>query len=137
MAWDLRSSTAWSASSAAWWRQTTAPMAVPASAFVYPRSPRRKQHEFAHDVVLANRFEPAALVLAVEKALAERSLRQELATLRLSRVENENIVARSESMRAVMGVVEQIAPTAVSVLITGPSGVGKEVVARAIHARSE
>jgi DNA-binding NtrC family response regulator len=86
---------------------------------------------------LSKPFEPAALVLAVEKALAERMLRQELASLRVALIENETIVARSESMRAVMGVVEQIAPTSVSVLITGPSGVGKEVVARAVHARSD
>ena len=45
----------------------------------------------------------------------------------------ENIVGRSAAMREVMNLVRRVAPTASTVLITGESGAGKEVVARAIH----
>lgn len=47
------------------------------------------------------------------------------------------IVGRSAALRRVLNQVEMVAPTGASVLITGESGVGKELVARAIHERSE
>jgi DNA-binding NtrC family response regulator len=43
------------------------------------------------------------------------------------------LVGRSPRMRRVFGVLERIAPTALSVLILGETGTGKEVVAKAIH----
>jgi DNA-binding NtrC family response regulator len=46
------------------------------------------------------------------------------------------VVARSRAMAHVMTLVERIAPSSASVLITGEHGSGKEVIARAIHARS-
>jgi DNA-binding NtrC family response regulator len=46
------------------------------------------------------------------------------------------VLAESPAMREVMARVEQVAPTTVPVLIRGESGVGKELVARAIHERS-
>jgi transcriptional regulator with PAS, ATPase and Fis domain len=46
-------------------------------------------------------------------------------------------VAQSAGMRQALETVEIVAPTTASVLITGETGVGKEVVARAIHAMSE
>src|SRR5262245_5915743 len=47
------------------------------------------------------------------------------------------IVAKSRAMQAVMSLVERVAPSAASVLVTGEHGTGKEVVARAIHAASD
>lgn len=47
------------------------------------------------------------------------------------------IVAQSPGMRQALETVEIVAPTTASVLITGETGVGKEVIARAIHAMSE
>ena len=49
----------------------------------------------------------------------------------------DNLVGRSAAMREVMKLVRRVAPTPSTVLITGESGVGKEVVARAIHHFSE
>jgi DNA-binding NtrC family response regulator len=49
----------------------------------------------------------------------------------------ENLVGRSAAMREVMNLVRRVAPTPSTVLITGESGVGKEVVARAVHHFSE
>lgn len=45
-------------------------------------------------------------------------------------------VGRSMAMREMMGLIEKVAPTPATVLITGESGVGKEVVARTIHCSS-
>jgi len=45
----------------------------------------------------------------------------------------ESLIGRSAAMREVMRLVRRVAPTNSTVLITGESGVGKEVVARAIH----
>jgi DNA-binding NtrC family response regulator len=47
------------------------------------------------------------------------------------------IVARSRAMQQVMSLVERVAPSSASILITGEHGTGKEVLARAIHASSE
>ncbi|MGH2897910.1 MAG: sigma-54-dependent transcriptional regulator, partial [Solirubrobacteraceae bacterium] len=47
------------------------------------------------------------------------------------------IIARSRAMQQVMSLVERVAPSSASILITGEHGTGKEVLARAIHASSE
>jgi len=49
----------------------------------------------------------------------------------------DNLVGQSSAMREVMGLIKRVAPMPSTVLITGESGVGKEVVARAIHHFSE
>ena len=48
----------------------------------------------------------------------------------------ELALGRSEAMRCLFGVLERIAPTAASVLLTGETGTGKDVLARSIHLRS-
>jgi len=48
----------------------------------------------------------------------------------------ENIIGRSAGMLHVFGLVEQVAPSQASILITGESGTGKELIAQAIHQRS-
>ncbi len=49
----------------------------------------------------------------------------------------DNIVSRSSAMEAVMDRVRKVGPTPTTVLITGDSGVGKEIIARAVHHCSE
>jgi formate hydrogenlyase transcriptional activator len=48
----------------------------------------------------------------------------------------EEIVGSSDALNCVLGKVEKVAPTNATVLITGESGTGKDLVARAIHKRS-
>jgi len=49
---------------------------------------------------------------------------------------DERIIGSSEPMRELWGMIQQVAPTEATVLITGESGTGKELVASALHARS-
>ena len=79
-----------------------------------------------------------ALALSVDRASRHRAITDELKRLR-RRVDHQelpNIVGNSDSIRHMADVVERIAETDTSVLITGESGTGKELVARAIHERS-
>lgn len=73
------------------------------------------------------------------KALEKQSLARDNAQLRRSIDEKfgfEAIIGSSEPMRALFTSIRQIAPTSVTVLITGPSGTGKELIAQAIHRNS-
>lgn len=84
-------------------------------------------------------FEIEELLLVIDKALGERSLRERIDRLQRE-VENRftfgSIIGRSDAMREVLALVERVASSAASVLITGESGTGKELVARAIHYNS-
>lgn len=77
-----------------------------------------------------------ALVLALERALAHRSLREEVKRLRQMVVDTsrfEEVLGESAAMRRVHELLGRIADTDTSVLITGESGTGKEIVAKALH----
>ena len=79
------------------------------------------------------------LVLVIDRALERLRLRDEAAELRTrlkSRLSFDNIIGSSPAMQEVFDVIEQVAPTRASVLITGESGTGKELVAQAIHENS-
>jgi DNA-binding NtrC family response regulator len=93
----------------------------------------------ASDYVLKP-FSLAELVLVIRKELASHQLRQENRDLREAlgrRYEYKNIIAKSDKMQAVLALVERVAPTNSTVLIGGESGVGKDLVARAIHEHSQ
>src|SRR5271169_6722070 len=80
------------------------------------------------------------LVLIIRKELDSHRLREENRDLREAlgrRYEYKNIVARSDKMQAVLAMVERVAPTNSTVLIGGESGVGKDLIARAIHEHSQ
>lgn len=73
------------------------------------------------------------------RAVETRRLRTENTVLHRelnARYAARTLVAASASMREVLRKIEAVAPTTVTVLITGESGVGKELVARALHADS-
>jgi two-component system, NtrC family, response regulator PilR len=80
------------------------------------------------------------LRLRVGRELERKRLQQENVLLKRALGKTNqfsNIIGASSSMLAVFQLVETIAPTSSTVLITGESGTGKELVARAIHSNSE
>ncbi len=79
-----------------------------------------------------------ALDVAIKNAIEKTRLVSELSELRqqLTDDEHQTVWGNSEKMRAIATVFEQVADSDVTVLIRGESGVGKELVARAIHHRS-
>ena len=90
----------------------------------------------AYDYVLKP-FKLEELRLVVEKALEHRALVAENRVLRHRvgdrRRDAEQILGTSGAIQEVRQLVEKVAPTRTTVLVTGESGTGKEVVARAIH----
>jgi len=83
-------------------------------------------------------FKAEEVVLTLRKAEERESLRRENRALRLEiRKENlfEDILAKSPPMQLVFKTISKIADYKTTALITGESGVGKELVARAIHSR--
>ncbi len=77
--------------------------------------------------------------LIVKKELDVHRLREENRSLREAlgrRYELKNIVAKSRAMQEVLATVERVAPTNSTVLLGGESGVGKDLIARAIHHHS-
>ena len=81
-------------------------------------------------------FNKLTVVKIVKNAFDKRSLVLENKSLH-DRIKNiqgtDNVVGKSAAMRKVMELAAQVAPSTATVLITGESGVGKEVVANAIH----
>jgi two-component system nitrogen regulation response regulator NtrX len=72
----------------------------------------------------------------VQRALEAALLKRENAELRLRAGPVNELVGESASIVSLRAAVERVAPTGSRILITGPSGSGKEVVARLIHQRS-
>jgi len=75
----------------------------------------------------------------IRKELDVRDLREENRTLREAlgeRYAHPNMVARSAKMQEVLAIVERVAPTNSTLLLGGESGVGKDLIARAIHEKS-
>ncbi len=89
---------------------------------------------------LTKPFDHRELLLQIERALETRKLSTEIQRLKgllEEKYNNDNIVAKSEKMQKVLGLVSHIARTDSTVCVTGESGTGKELVARAIHDGSE
>ena len=98
----------------------------------------RAMREGAEDY-LTKPLQIEELVLSLERALERRGLVRETKELRRrlgEKLRFDNIIGSSPSMQEVFRVVEQVAPTRASVLITGESGTGKELIAQAIHENS-
>jgi DNA-binding NtrC family response regulator len=92
----------------------------------------------ASDYVLKP-FSMAEMKLVIRKELDVQKVREENRSLREAlgkRYQYQNIVARSAKMQEVLALVERVAPTNSTVLLGGESGVGKDLIARAIHQNS-
>ncbi|MBI5266977.1 MAG: sigma-54-dependent Fis family transcriptional regulator [candidate division Zixibacteria bacterium] len=84
-------------------------------------------------------FSPAQMTQKVQRALEHRRMQQEITELRQHVAMNygfDNVVGISKVMDQLKETAKRIAPTDITVLITGPSGTGKELFARAIHHHS-
>jgi DNA-binding NtrC family response regulator len=92
----------------------------------------------ASDYVLKP-FSLTEMRIVIHKELDVRDLREENRSLREAlgkRFSHPNVVARSPKMQEVLATVERVAPTNATVLLGGESGVGKDLIARAIHEKS-
>lgn len=79
------------------------------------------------------------LIIEIERQIARSRLERENKELRRAlkqRYSFPNIVGKSERMQRVLDTVAKVAPTRTTVLITGETGTGKELIAKAIHANS-
>jgi DNA-binding NtrC family response regulator len=90
-----------------------------------------------HYVAKPFRFEEISVL--VRKALEDRQLRAENVRLRRElegRYRFENLVGKSPAMQTVFALIQRVAGGESNILITGETGTGKELVARAIHFNS-
>lgn len=79
------------------------------------------------------------LLIEIERMISKRRLEaenQELKRALKQRYSFPNIVGKSDTMLRVLDLVTQVAPSRATILITGETGTGKELIAKAIHANS-
>jgi two-component system, NtrC family, nitrogen regulation response regulator NtrX len=81
-------------------------------------------------------FSPDRLLVTLKNALGQRELRDENRSLKKAVEIRHQMIGDSAGLKQVMASVSRAAPTNATVLITGESGVGKELVARTIHRNS-
>jgi two-component system response regulator HydG len=108
------------------------------TAYAEVQSAVRAMREGAYDY-LEKPFDTSRLNSVLENALRFRRLSYENKFLKHMidpDLKLQGVQCHSPSMRAIYDLIKRVAPTESSVLITGESGVGKEVVARAIHDNS-
>ncbi|HSO41468.1 MAG TPA: sigma-54 dependent transcriptional regulator [Rhodospirillales bacterium] len=81
-------------------------------------------------------FKADRMMLVVRRAIEAAQLRRENEELRLRAEAQPQLIGTSPGVHQLRQAIERVAPTNSRVLITGPAGSGKEVVARLIHLRS-
>jgi len=77
------------------------------------------------------------LLLTIRNALDKKNLVSETKVLRKKISRTFEIIGESEAIQQVKLTIDKVAPTEARVLITGPNGTGKELVARWLHAKSQ
>src|SRR5437870_2973610 len=90
----------------------------------------------ADDYIAKGRMQIDELEMRIARVLRQQSLEAENVSLRQqlqTRFGLENIIGESQPMREIFELVQQVAPTKATVLITGESGTGKELIAKAVH----
>ena len=78
-------------------------------------------------------FKPDELLLRLQRILSNRTLQEQVTAGQKQWTGPQNWIGKSPDMLAISSLIDKIAPTPSTVLITGESGTGKEVVARRIH----
>jgi DNA-binding NtrC family response regulator len=86
---------------------------------------------------LSKPVEPERLRLTLQRAAERVALSREVKQLRAHMADEQDIVAVSARMKAVLATVAQVARSDSPILITGESGTGKELLARAVHRQSD
>jgi two-component system, NtrC family, nitrogen regulation response regulator NtrX len=81
-------------------------------------------------------FKSDRLLLVVERAIEAARLRREVEELRLRAGGDEELIGVSHAMGQLRQQVERVAGTGSRVLVSGPPGAGKDVVARVLHGQS-
>ncbi|HUA20896.1 MAG TPA: sigma-54 dependent transcriptional regulator [Bryobacteraceae bacterium] len=78
------------------------------------------------------------LLIEIERMIAHSRLERENTQLKraLKQYSFPNIIAKNDRMLRVLDLVAQVAPSRATILITGETGTGKELIAKAIHANS-
>lgn len=85
---------------------------------------------------LAKPVEPELLRFAVDRAIRQSRLRQELHALRAraeTASEDMGLIGRGDAMRRLREMIRRLGPAPLPVVVLGPTGTGKELVARALH----
>lgn len=86
-------------------------------------------------------YEPEEILTLISRALSRRCSKEELTAPRCPsngfRFDCVEIASQASNMHTIFRLLEKVAPTSSSVLITGESGTGKELIARAIHSVSD
>ena len=81
-------------------------------------------------------FKADRLVLVAERALETSRLKREVSELRARAGTTNRIIGRSTIMNQLRQVIERVAPANSRIMVSGPSGAGKELVVRMIHESS-
>ena len=81
-------------------------------------------------------FKADKLILLVKRAIEAAGLKRENKELKEQVGPRENLIGGSQEIGNLLNSIEKVAPSNSRVLITGPAGSGKEIVARMLHAKS-
>lgn len=81
-------------------------------------------------------FKADRLLLICERALETSKLRREVSDLKKRTGDNVQLIGESQAVHQLRQTIERVAPSNSRIMLIGPSGAGKEMVARAIHAQS-
>ena len=97
-----------------------------------------RAHELGAWDLLSKPIDPDMLAIVVKRALSKASLEAELRELRERQRDEDNaddlgMVGQTPAMQQLRNLVRRVAQTQVSAIVLGPTGTGKELVARALH----